>query len=76
MSTVTISKKGWIVIPAPYRKKYKLSPGDQVQVLDDGEGLTIIPPVEDAIDEARGLLKGDSSLVSALLSERRQEREK
>ena len=73
MSIVTISSKGWIVIPAEYRKKYKLSPGDQVRIVDYGGLLTIVPVLSDPIRQARGILKGGPSLVQDLLDERKKE---
>jgi AbrB family looped-hinge helix DNA binding protein len=74
MTTATISSKGWIVIPAALRKKYKLHPGDSVTLVDYGDTLAIVPASTDPIQEACGMLKGDTSLVSALLEEREQER--
>ncbi|GIV79788.1 MAG: hypothetical protein KatS3mg050_4182 [Litorilinea sp.] len=74
MTTLTISSKGWIVIPAALRKKYGLHPGERVSLVDYGGVLAIVPYPADPVREARGLLKGDRSLVEALLHERAQER--
>ncbi len=74
MTTATISSKGWIVIPAALRRKYKLHPGDSVDLVDYGNALAIVPVSTNPILEARGMLKGDTSLVDALLAERKQER--
>lgn len=73
MTTVTISGKGWVVIPANLRKKYGLVPGTQVTVVDYGGVLALTPQLERPIQQAAGLLRGDSSLTGALLAERRQE---
>lgn len=73
MITATISSKGWIVIPVALRKKYKLHPGDSVALVDYGDTLAIVPTSIDPIQEARGMLKGDISLVNALLEERKRE---
>jgi AbrB family looped-hinge helix DNA binding protein len=32
--SLTISKKGWVVIPAELRKKYQLAPGTEVIIVD------------------------------------------
>ncbi|MBO9368785.1 MAG: AbrB/MazE/SpoVT family DNA-binding domain-containing protein [Chloroflexi bacterium] len=74
MRTLTISSKGWIVIPAELRKKYGLHPGERVALVDYGGVLAIVPYPANPIHEARGRLKGDRSLVEALLRERTQER--
>lgn len=75
MSVAKVSSKGWIVIPAEYRKKYHLKPGDHVRVIDFGDVLAIVPLLKNPIDEAMGLLRGSTSLVEALLDERARERE-
>ncbi len=76
MMTATISHKGWVVIPAELRKKYKLVPGARVMLVDYGGVLGIVPALPNAIKASMGMLKGGSSLTKALLAERRREREK
>lgn len=75
MKTVTVSVKGWIVIPAELRKKYHLEPGTKVAVVDYGGNLSLIPVPEDPIRTARGLFKGNKSLIKALLEDRARERQ-
>ena len=72
--SVTISEKGWIVIPADLRRKYHLSPGTEVSVVDYGGVLAIVPAMANPIQQAAGMLKGRTSLTRALLGERRRER--
>jgi len=74
MHVATISTKGWVVIPAEYRRKYRIRPGSSVSVVDYGGGLSLIPLMADPIPAAQGLLKGGKSLTAALLRERRRER--
>jgi len=74
MSTAKVSAKGWVVIPAEYRRKYGLRPGDEVSVVDYGGVLAIVPAPRDAIRHARGLLAGKPSLTRALLRARQEER--
>jgi len=76
MATVTVSKKGWVVIPREIRQRYGIRPGDKVQVVDYAERIAIIPAMKDPIQEARGMLKGRPSLTKALLEERRRELER
>ncbi len=73
MTTLTVSAKGWVVIPAELRRKYKLRPGSQVQVVDYGGVLALIPLLENPIQQVAGMLKGPSSLTQTLLAEHAQE---
>jgi AbrB family looped-hinge helix DNA binding protein len=73
MATVTVSKKGWVVIPREIRERYGISPGDKVHIVDYAGRIGIIPAMKDPIREARGMLKGGPSLTEALLEERRRE---
>ncbi|HVM70473.1 MAG TPA: AbrB/MazE/SpoVT family DNA-binding domain-containing protein, partial [Anaerolineales bacterium] len=70
---LTISQKGWVVIPAELRKKYHLKPGAQVTMVDYGGVLSIVPAMPDPIKQGRGLLKDLPSLTEELLKERAAE---
>lgn len=72
--TLTISNKGWVVIPAELRKKYNLLPGTEVIIVDYGGVLSIIPTLKHPVKQGRGSLKGLPSLTKDLLKERAQER--
>jgi AbrB family looped-hinge helix DNA binding protein len=74
MSITKISSKGWVVIPAGLRKKYKLESGQYLRVIDYGGVLGLVPLLEDPIEQGMGSLKDGSSLVEALLDSRAQER--
>jgi AbrB family looped-hinge helix DNA binding protein len=74
MPTAKISSKGWLVIPAELRKKYRLESGQYVKVIDYGGILGLVPQGQDPIEEGMGILKGKSSLTKALLDSRAQER--
>lgn len=76
MTVATVSRKGWIVIPAEYRRKYHLRPGSQVRVVDYGGVLSIVPELPDPVREGAGMLKGKTSLVRSLLHERDKELER
>jgi AbrB family looped-hinge helix DNA binding protein len=73
---LTISSKGWVVIPADLRKKYGLKPGDAVNIVDYGGVLALIPAFEDPVRQARGMLAGGESLTALLLEERGRDRER
>ena len=71
---VTVSEKGWVVIPAELRKKYNLHPGAEVAVVDYGGVLALVPAMVKPIRQAAGMLKGRTSLTRALLTEHGRER--
>lgn len=73
---LTISQKGWVVIPADLRKKYHLYPGQAVQVVDYGGVLALVPAMVDPIHQSAGMLADpQDSLTEALLEERAQEKQ-
>lgn len=74
MSTAIVSKKGWVVIPKAYRKKYQIKSGDRVRIVDYGGTLSIIPLPKDPISALRGLLPMEPSLTADLLTERQKEK--
>ena len=70
---LTVSNKGWVVIPAEFRKKYRLQPGAKVRMVDYGGVLAVVPELEDPVAQGYGMLKGTGSLTKALLREHRKE---
>lgn len=66
--------KGHVVIPAELRKKYKIKKGSRVNIYE-GEGNVIIikPLPEDPIEASKGMLKGKTSILKALLKDRQEE---
>lgn len=75
-TTARVSAKGWIVIPAPLRRRYHIEPGQEIRIVDYGGVLSLVPVLQDPVRDARGLLAGDTSLTEALLAERHRERER
>lgn len=76
MASVTLSSKGWIVIPAELRRKYGLEAGDELRVVDYGGILAVVPAAVDPVGEFAGILQGKASLVQELLKERKLERKR
>lgn len=70
-----VSSKGWVVIPAPLRKKYGLEPGSTVEIFDAGGRIILFPGLKDPVEEAHGMLAGGPSLAQELLNERAKELE-
>jgi len=73
MSTVKTLAKGQIVIPAEMRKKYHIEPGTELQIMEYGGIIYLVPPVEDPIKAAQGSLPCRPSLAGQLLRERRSD---
>lgn len=68
-----ISSKGWVVIPAELRAKYRLEPGDEIRVVDYGGVLSLVPESEDPVEHAAGMLRGEGRLTAALMEEHKKE---
>ncbi|MCX5884876.1 MAG: AbrB/MazE/SpoVT family DNA-binding domain-containing protein [Proteobacteria bacterium] len=73
MATVKTLSKGQIVIPAAMRRKYHIEPGTEMQIVEYGGILCLIPPVDKPIKAACGLLPSQPSLAKQLLKERENE---
>ena len=73
---VKVSTKGWVVIPAPLRKKYGLEPGSTVEIFDAEDRIILFPSMKDPIEEVHGMLAGGPSLTQELLAERAKELER
>jgi len=73
MATVKTLAKGQIVIPAAIRKRYRIEPGTRIQIMEYGGIIYLVPPVEDPIRAACGLLPSKPSLSQKLLRERKKE---
>jgi AbrB family looped-hinge helix DNA binding protein len=73
MYTVKVSAKGWIIIPKPLREKYGLEKGSQVQVVDYGGVLALMPLPVDPVEALHGMLAEGPSLTEEWLAERARE---
>ncbi len=74
--TTKISTKGQIVIPVELREKYNIKPGSEVELMDIGGEIVIIPLlVKNPVDEARGILKLNKSTRQLLSAARKEERQ-
>ena len=73
---LTISNKGWVVIPAELRKKYNLTPGSEVMIVDYGGALAIVPVPKNPIKAGRGFIKGKPSLYTDLKKDREIEKKR
>jgi AbrB family looped-hinge helix DNA binding protein len=79
MAVVTVSQKGWVVIPSELRAKYGWQTGKRVQVVDYGGVVSLVPILDNPEEAGFGALKQGGrtllkSLKKARLDERRRER--
>lgn len=65
--------KGQIVIPAPIRKKYGITEGTRIIVLDTGNEIILRPITEQYLKNLRGSLKGSDAL-KMLMEERKRDK--
>jgi len=71
MPTVKTLSKGQIVIPAEIRKKHHIEPGTEMQIMEYGGIIYLIPPAEDPVRAACGILPQRPSLAGRLLKDRK-----
>jgi AbrB family looped-hinge helix DNA binding protein len=74
--TVTVSSKGWVVIPSMLRKKFGLKAGMKVVVTEAEGKIVLTPQGGDPVDTLYGKLAGGESLTEALLAERAEEKKR
>jgi len=75
MAIGTVSEKGQLVIPKKFRIKYGLKAKSQVEWVDTGQGLMLIPIPKDPVKSSRGMLKGTKVTTEALLESRKRDKE-
>lgn len=75
MHTAKTSTKGQIVIPKEYRDKLGIKAGDRVGISLAADRVEIYALPEDPVKELCGIFSEGSSLVDALLEERKKAKE-
>jgi AbrB family looped-hinge helix DNA binding protein len=73
LNTSTVSAKGWVVIPKELRERFGLKKGDKVHFVEYGGTIAVVPLSKNAVKESAGMLKGDTSLLAALLQSRQED---
>lgn len=69
----TVSTRGQVSIPASLRKKYGIENETQVEWLEDGNAIKIIPLPKDPIKAFRGMGR-DRYASEKLIADRKKER--
>lgn len=77
MSVVTVSQKGWVVIPAQIRDKYHWKTGDRVKVVDYGGVVSLVPVLRHPEEEGIGAINvRGRSLLKGLERTKKEERQR
>ena len=79
MATVTVSQKGWVVIPAELRRRYGWKPGTRIHIVEYAGFISLHPVLKNPVEEGMGILKSAPngrrrSLTKALEQARAEER--
>jgi len=79
MSTVKVSQKGWVVIPAEVRRRNGIKPGDRLNLVEYAGFISLHPVLKNPEEEGMGILKSAPngrrrSMTKALEQERAEER--
>ena len=72
-STVTVSTKGQLVIPAKIRTALQIKPGMRFAVLREQNQIILRPVNRQFVDELRGITSGRASGSDMLVKQRRDE---
>ena len=72
LKTSIVSGKGRVTIPKELRDRYGLKKGDRIHVIDYGRVLSIVPASKSPVKSAKGMLKGKTPLVKALVKSRQE----
>ena len=67
----TVTSRGQTVVPARIRRDHRINPQTQLEWIDDGETIRVVPIPPDPILAAKGVSKG---LRQRLMREREWER--
>ena len=70
----TVSTRGQVSIPAELRKKFHIEPETQLEWIEDGNAIKVIPLPKDPIKAFRGAGRGRYT-SEKLVKDRRKERQ-
>ena len=62
MAKTKLSSRGQIVIPKEIREKLDLSPGQKLEVYEEGDKIVLMAVPEDPVDSLNGMFQTESSV--------------
>lgn len=62
MPTVTVSSKGQLVIPEKIRKKYNITKGTKLELIDIGDEIVLVCLSENPLKHLRGMFSTNRSV--------------
>ena len=74
IETSVVTTKGQLVIPARLRRRFGIKKGTMVTFTEHDGRIIVQPITREFIRGLRGSLKGEPSVLAALLEERKRER--
>jgi len=72
--TVTLSTRGQLVIPSEIRRRRRLKAGTQVECVDTGSAIILVPLPKDPFVAAHGSLHGVLSAADVVAARREERR--
>jgi AbrB family looped-hinge helix DNA binding protein len=75
-TTVTVTAKGQISIPARIRKRLRIEKGVRLRIEERGDEIVLTPLTPEYLDRMAGILRGPESLSQKLLQGRQEARER
>ncbi|RPH53009.1 MAG: AbrB/MazE/SpoVT family DNA-binding domain-containing protein [Desulfobacteraceae bacterium] len=73
---VTVSSKGWVVIPSLFRRQIGLKPGMKMVVTEADGKIVFTPQLDDPVDKLYGKLADGESLTDSLLAARAEDKKR
>ncbi len=74
MDTSIVTTNGSVVIPIKIREKIGIKNGTKIKFVVEQNEIKIIPLTKEIIEETKGLLKSDKSLLKTLMAEKKKSR--
>ena len=62
MAKTKLSSRGQIVIPKEIREKLDLSPGQKLEVYEEGDKIVLVVVPEDPVDSLKGMFQTERSV--------------
>ena len=75
MESTKATNKGFVLIPSKMRKKYKIKEGTTINLIEEEDGIKLMPFTKEMIRKNFGFMGTKGKLLKALMEEKKIERE-